>query len=98
LSNAVKYSSRVDVPLIQVSGSIEGAEAVYSVRDNGAGFDMTHYGKLFQVFERLHSDQEFEGTGVGLATVSRVVKRHGGRVWAEGKMGEGAVFYFALPV
>lgn len=98
LSNAVKYSSRVGVPLIQVSGSIEGDEAVYSVRDNGAGFDMTHYGKLFQVFERLHSDQEFEGTGVGLATVSRVVKRHGGRVWAEGKVDQGAVFYFALPL
>jgi signal transduction histidine kinase/ActR/RegA family two-component response regulator len=98
LSNAVKYSSRVDVPLIQVSGRIEGAEAVYSVRDNGAGFDMACYDKLFEVFERLHGDQEFEGTGVGLATVRRVVTRHGGRVWAEGKVGEGAVFHFALPL
>ncbi|MGQ2980385.1 MAG: ATP-binding protein [Polaromonas sp.] len=98
LSNAVKYSSRVDVPLIEVSGRIEGAEAIYSVRDNGAGFDMACYDKLFEVFERLHGDQEFEGTGVGLATVHRVVTRHGGRVWAEGKVDEGAVFHFALPL
>jgi PAS domain S-box-containing protein len=98
ISNAVKYSSRVASPLIEVSGRVEGAEAVYSVRDNGAGFDMAYYDKLFEVFERLHGDEEFEGTGVGLATVRRVVMRHGGRVWAEGKVGEGAVFYFALPL
>jgi PAS domain S-box-containing protein len=98
LSNAVKYSSRVAGPLIEVSGRVEGAEAVYSVRDNGAGFDMAYHDKLFEVFERLHSEQEFEGTGVGLATVRRVVTRHGGRVWAEGKVGEGAVFHFALPL
>lgn len=98
LSNAVKYSSRTASPLIEVSGRVEGAEAIYTVRDNGAGFDMAHCDKLFQVFERLHTDQEFEGTGVGLATVRRVVTRHGGRVWAEGKVDEGAVFHFALPV
>lgn len=98
ISNAVKYSSRVASPLIEVSGRVEGAEAVYSVRDNGAGFDMAYYDKLFEVFERLHGDEEFEGTGVGLATVRRVVTRHGGRVWAEGKVGEGAVFHFALPL
>jgi PAS domain S-box-containing protein len=98
ISNAVKYSSRVASPLIEVSGRLEGAEAIYTVRDNGAGFDMTYYDKLFEVFERLHSDQEFEGTGVGLATVRRVITRHGGRVWAEGKVGEGAVFHFALPL
>ncbi|MDP1568091.1 MAG: response regulator [Polaromonas sp.] len=98
LSNAVKYSSLADSPLIEISGRVEGAEAVYSVRDNGAGFDMAYYDKLFEVFERLHGDDEFEGTGVGLATVRRVVTRHGGRVWAEGKVGEGAVFHFALPI
>lgn len=98
LSNAVKYSSQTASPLIEVSGRVEGAEAVYTVRDNGAGFNMDHYDKLFEVFERLHSDHEFEGTGVGLATVRRVVTRHGGRVWAEGKVDQGAVFHFALPV
>ncbi len=98
LSNAVKYSGRVASPHIEVSGRVEGAEAIYAVRDNGAGFDMAHYDKLFEVFERLHGDEEFEGTGIGLATVRRVITRHGGRVWAEGKVGEGAVFYFALPV
>ncbi len=98
LSNAVKYSSQTASPLIEVSGRLEGAEAVYTVRDNGAGFDMDHYDKLFEVFERLHSDHEFEGTGVGLATVRRVITRHGGRVWAEGKVDHGAQFHFALPV
>lgn len=98
LSNAVKYSSQTASPLIEVSGRVEGAEAVYTVRDNGAGFNMDHYDKLFEVFERLHSDHEFEGTGVGLATVRRVITRHGGRVWAEGKVDQGAVFHFSLPV
>jgi len=98
LSNAVKYSSRTPDPLIEVSGRIDGAEAVYSVRDNGAGFSMDHYDRLFEIFQRLHSDDEFEGTGVGLPIVHRVVTRHGGRVWAEGKVGQGAVFHFALPV
>jgi PAS domain S-box-containing protein len=98
LSNAVKYSGRASSPQIEVSGCIEGAEAVYSVRDNGAGFSMDNYDKLFGVFERLHTDEEFEGTGVGLASVHRVVTRHGGRVWAEGKVDEGATFHFSLPV
>lgn len=98
LSNAVKYSSRAASPLIEVSGRIDGTEAVYSVRDNGAGFSMDNYDKLFEVFQRLHTDEEFEGTGVGLPIVHRVVTWHGGRVWAEGKVGKGAVFHFALPV
>ncbi len=98
LSNAVKYSSRTPSPLIEVTGRLDGAEAVYSVRDNGAGFSMDQYDKLFEIFQRLHSDDEFEGTGVGLPIVQRVVTRHGGRVWAESKVGQGAVFHFALPV
>jgi signal transduction histidine kinase len=98
LSNAVKFSGKRDQPLIEVSGDGDGADAVvYCVKDNGAGFDMQYYKKLFGVFQRLHGNDEFPGTGVGLAIVRRIVSRHGGRVWAEGKTGEGAAFYFSLP-
>ncbi len=97
ISNAVKYSGKTARPRIEVTGEESGAESRYSVRDNGVGFDMQYAPKLFRVFQRLHRDDEFSGTGVGLAIVERVVSRHGGRVWAEGKKGEGAVFCFALP-
>jgi PAS domain S-box-containing protein len=97
IANAVKYSSKAARPFIQVSGHQVGAENHYSVRDNGVGFDMDYAGQLFRVFQRLHRADEFSGTGVGLAIVHRVVTRHGGRVWAEGKVDHGAVFSFALP-
>jgi PAS domain S-box-containing protein len=97
IGNAVKYSSKAAQPFIQVSGRRVGAENQYSVRDNGVGFNMEYAEKLFGVFQRLHRADEFGGTGVGLAIVHRVVTRHGGRVWAEGKVDHGAIFSFALP-
>jgi PAS domain S-box-containing protein len=98
IGNAVKYSGKQPEPNIRISGRTEGNERVYCVTDNGVGFDMRYYDKLFGVFQRLHAASDFQGTGVGLAIVQRIVTRHGGRAWAEGKLGEGASFFFALPV
>jgi two-component system sensor kinase len=97
LTNAIKFAKSGETPVIEISGTVNGDENFYSVKDNGVGFDMKYADKLFQVFQRLHSAEEYEGTGIGLALIQRIIHRHGGRVWAEGKVDEGATFYFSLP-
>jgi PAS domain S-box-containing protein len=97
LSNALKYSRNNELTTIEV-GSIEADfETIYYVKDNGVGFDMKYYSKLFGVFQRLHNAEDFDGTGVGLALVKRIIERHNGRIWAESKIGEGATFFFSIP-
>jgi light-regulated signal transduction histidine kinase (bacteriophytochrome) len=96
LSNAVKFTGSQPAPKIDFASETRGEEIVYYVRDNGAGFDMAYADNIFRPFERLHSQDEFAGTGIGLATVHRAVLRHGGRIWAEASIGCGATFFFAL--
>lgn len=96
ISNAVKYSSKKPEPRVEISSVESKGEIIFSIKDNGAGFDMNYADKLFGVFQRLHSQEEFEGTGVGLAMVQRIISRHKGRIWAEGKVNEGATFFFTL--
>lgn len=96
ISNAIKYSSRKEQPVIEIGTQQVEGDLVFFVRDNGAGFNMAYKEKLFGVFQRLHSAKEFDGIGIGLAVVKRIINNHGGRVWAEGKEDQGATFYFTL--
>ncbi len=96
LNNAWKYTSKQQTARVVFEADEQEGKTVYSVKDNGAGFDMAFYDKLFGAFQRLHSVSEFEGTGIGLATVQRIVRRHGGRIWAKGEIGNGAIFFFTL--
>jgi light-regulated signal transduction histidine kinase (bacteriophytochrome) len=96
IGNSIKYSSKKEKPVISIYSEQKDGKNLYIIKDNGAGFDMRFAEKLFGVFQRLHSEQEFEGNGVGLAIVQRIIHKHGGIIWGEGKENEGASFYFTL--
>ena len=97
ISNALKYSRNKEKAVIDIGGKVENGEVIFHIKDNGAGFDMKYADKLFGVFQRLHKASDFEGIGIGLANVSRIVMRHGGKCWAESKVGKGATFLFSVP-
>ena len=98
ISNAVKFTRDKEVAIIEIGSEKKDDEIVYHITDNGSGFDMSAYNKLFTAFQRLHSTAQFDGTGIGLAIVERIITKHGGRIWASGKENEGATFYFSLPI
>jgi light-regulated signal transduction histidine kinase (bacteriophytochrome) len=98
LANAIKYSSKKEKPVVTVWSEQTAGKITFYFKDNGAGFDMKNYDRLFGTFQRLHNRSDFEGTGVGLSLVKRIIEKHGGTVGAEAKVGEGAMFYFTLPV
>jgi light-regulated signal transduction histidine kinase (bacteriophytochrome) len=98
ISNAVKYSQNADNPTIEVGSIKESHSITFFVKDNGVGFDEKYKTKLFKVFQRLHTNEEFEGTGIGLAIVEKIISKHSGNVWAEAELNKGAVFYFSIPV
>jgi len=97
IENALKYTANREEVHIEISSQNGNNEKIISIRDNGAGFDMKHADKIFGIFQRLHSEKEFKGRGIGLANVHKIISRHGGKVWAEGEVGKGAVFYFSIP-
>lgn len=98
ISNALKYTRPKEEAVIQVKGYVAGKECLYTVQDNGVGFDERYKDKLFEIFQRLHKESEFEGAGMGLAMVQQIIRKHGGKVWGEGKPNQGAIFYFTLPL
>jgi len=97
ISNAIKYSKTTEKPVIEIGSFTEAGQDVFFIKDNGVGFDPKYKDKLFKLFQRLHSSAEFEGTGVGLAIVEKVISKHGGKVWVEAEKDKGACFYFSLP-
>ena len=98
ISNAVKYSSKKEKPVVKIWSEQTNDNVTFYFKDNGAGFDMQNYGHLFAAFQRLHGPSEFEGIGIGLTLIKRIIEKHGGTVGAVGKVGEGATFHFTLPV
>ena len=97
ISNSIKYSSKITNAQIEIGCTKHNNEDIYFIRDNGIGFDMNYSDKLFGVFQRLHGTRDFEGNGVGLAIAQRIIQKHGGRIWAEGKVDAGAIFYVIIP-
>ena len=98
ISNAIKYSSKKEVIKLEISATQTIDEVIFSIKDNGIGFDMKYAEKLFEVFRRLHTDEEFSGTGVGLSLVHRIIEKHNGKIWAESELDKGSTFYFTIPM